>query len=485
MIPSMIHVPDLDHQEQNTLDKLMRQLAAKWPRNQLRTQYYDRKSFFKSLGIAVPPNLEMLDAVLGWPAKAVDVLARRIHLEGFVLPGGDVDSLGIPAMWRDNRMRVEVPQATTSALLHSCAFVATTTGDTAAGEPEILITTLAADVSTGLWDPRRRCLSAGLGILDMDDAGRPTEIVMLTPDKVITLRKAGDAWTVERRPHPLERVPMEPLVYQPRLGRPFGSSRITRAVMSISDSALRTVVRSEVMAEFFSAPQRYALGVREEWFVDAEGKPKGQWAAIMGRVWGIPRDEDGELPEIGQFPQISMQPHVEHLRMWATLFAGETSLPVSSLGVVQDNPSSAEAIYAAKEELVIEAEYAIDVFDDAWCRSILTGIQLRDGLDEIPAELTKLAGRWRDPSTPSRAAASDAVTKEVGAGILPPDSEVAYERLGYDQTTIDRLVSERRRNEARRRVSELAAAARAARETPGVAEMNEPAEGGGEGGDGG
>ena len=59
---------------------------------------------------------------------------------------------------------------------------------------------------------------------------------------------------------------MEPLVYRPSLDRPFGKSRITRAVMSITDSAVREALRTEVSAEFFTTPQKYLLGADEELF---------------------------------------------------------------------------------------------------------------------------------------------------------------------------------------------------------------------------
>jgi hypothetical protein len=38
------------------------------------------------------------------------------------------------------------------------------------------------------------------------------------------------------------------------------------------------------------------------------------------------------------------------LRQLAAQFAGETGVPLNSLGVVQDNPSSAEAIYATRRK---------------------------------------------------------------------------------------------------------------------------------------
>src|SRR5690606_16405789 len=155
-------------------------------------------------------------------------------------------------------------------------------------------------------------------------------------------------------------------------------------------------------AEFFSAPQRYAMGADESAFVGPDGKPKGQWASIIGRGGAIGRDEDGKVPEAGRFPTQSMQPHAGDLRVVATLFAGETPLPLSSLGIVQDNPSSAEAIHASKEELITEAEWAADTLGAGWRRVMLLALMLRDNLTEVPREWLRLEMRWRDPSTPSK-----------------------------------------------------------------------------------
>lgn len=470
----VLPVRGLGEEDRQVLAELVNQLGAKARRNAIRRRYYEAKYALRDLGIAIPPQMRRVDAVLGWPAKAVDAPIRRLKLEGFTLPGTEGDPLGVQEIWAANGLDVEAPQVHTSAALHACAFLAITQGSPDEGEPDVLIIGRSAEDATGLWDGRRRALRAGLSITGRDaETGEPVEMVMYLPGRNVTLVRGDDRrWTADVREHPLPRVLMEPLVYCPRPGRPFGSSRLSRPVMTLTDAALRTLVRSEVTAEFFSAPQRYALGADESAFVGPNGETRGQWEAIIGRVWAIGRDEDGEIPQVGQFPQVSMQPHIEHLRMIATLFAAETSLPVSALGVVQDNPSSAEAIYAAKEELIIEAEWAATSFGAAWRRAMLTALQLRDGVERLPREWLALQPRWRDPSTPSRAAAADAVAKEVGAGILPPDSEVAYERLGYDQPTIDRLLAERRRNQARQQLSALAAAAAAARRDPTVAELD-------------
>ncbi|WP_159844894.1 phage portal protein [Nocardia sp. CY41] len=473
-------VPDLDHQEQNTLDCLIRQFRAKWPRNELRARYYDGKNVLKDFGISIPPQLRSVETVVGWPAKAVDSLSRRCRLDGFVIPDGDADSLGITEMWSANRMDIEAPQAQTSAFLHSVAFIATTLGDVASGEPEILMTARSALSGTGIWDPRRRRLSSALSIIAYDESTAHdrmiTELVVYLPDRVLTLtRDSKGKWTVDRRKHTLGRVPVEALVYRPRLDRPFGSSRITRAVMSITDEAVRTVLRTEVSAEFYSSPQRYMLGADPDAFVDAQGAVRTGWEAILGRMLAIARDDEGNVPTVGTFPQMSMQPHIEHMRSVATRFAGETNLTVGSLGVVQDNPSSAEAIYAAKEELITEAEAAGEVFGTAWCNAIRTGLMMREKRTEMPAEWAKLRAKLRDPATPSRSAAADAVMKTVSAFPWMAESQVALEQLGWDQTTIDRAMADKRRASVGALTQRLAAARQATPTAPAAPTGQTPA----------
>lgn len=446
MIPPDVE-SQIGKQDFDLLVALSEQLTAKQRRNSLRASYYDMHNLFRDLGIAIPPQLRNIEVAMGWPAKAVNQLAQRVRLNGFVIPGSDVESWGIPQMWRENHMETEFSAGVKSALIHSPAFIATTLGDVASGEPEVVFTMHDANTATGFWDWTRRSLSAVLLVMATDDVGEPSRLVLLTPAVAHGMTRAENrtTWDVRSIRHRLGRVPVEPLRYNPNLSRPFGTSRISRAVMAITDSAMRTVVRSEVGAEFYSAPQRYLLGADEQDFVGPDGQRKSTWDLVMGRILAIGRDEDGEVPTVGQFPQISMQPHTDHFRMWATMFAGEAGLPVSSLGVVQDNPSSAEAIYASKEDLVIEAENCQDWFAPALLRSVTTGVQMRDGLTSVPDDLQALGARWRDPSTPSRAAATDAVMKQIAAGVLPPDSEVALEQLGYDETTIARVMADRRR----------------------------------------
>lgn len=463
-------IPQLDLTTQKTLDVLWAQWNAKLPRNLLRTVYYDAKQPLKDLGISIPPQLTRIETALGWPAKGVNNLGRRCNFDGFVIPGVESDPFGLNDVLLDNNMDVEIPQGITSALIHATSFISTTRGDPQSGEPDVLQTIRPATYATGIWDSRKRGLSSYLAITGTDEDGNVSDFFMILPNQVYSFQKptASSLWRVFVQRNPLGRVAVSPLVYQPELTRPFGHSRISRTVMSLTDQMIRAMLRAEVSAEFYSSPQRYLLGADETAFQDASGVTASKWQAVLGRFLaiGVGDDEDASKMQIGQFPQLSMEPHLRHQEKIAQNFASDQNLPVSALGIVQDNPASAEAIYAAKEELVVEAEGANRVFGSGLVRAAFDAVLLRDGLTEVPPELKRLKAKFRDPSTPSMASASDAITKQVATFPWMAESNVPLEQLGYDDTTIARLEADRRRAGSADRLTALVTAAREARTTP-------------------
>lgn len=427
--------------DQDTLTQLINQWAAKRNRNVLRSVYFDGKNALIDFGISIPPSMRNIDVVLGWPAKAVLALASRCTFEGFVLPGEDRDPFDLAGMLTDAGADSTLPQAFVSALTHSTSFLTVTPGDESAGEPPVLFLPRPATSATGLWDARTQALSDGLSVLESDEAGMPTAMAWYARDHVTTFRREGGRWFADTQANRTGRVWMEPLVYRPELERPFGHSRISRAVMSLTDAGLRVLARSESHAEFFASPQRYALGAEQEAF----GSNQDRWNAVMSRLLTISKDEDGDLPTLGQFAQMPMQPHFDHLRTLAALFSGETSVPLSSLGIVHDNPSSAEAIYAAKEDMVIEAGAATRTWGSSLRRAAITAVMLRDNLTEVPKEMRSIRARWGNPATPSVVSASDAMVKQVSAIPWIAESEVALESLGYSDEQIVRLLADKRR----------------------------------------
>lgn len=437
---SIATAPGLPPNERALVKDLLDVWEKKLTRNRLRERYYEGKNPLKNLGIAIPRELERIDTVCGWPAKAVDILANRSIFEGFVFSDGGQNS-DLERVLKENNFDRAYAQLVQSELVSSCAFMTVSKGD--AGEPGVIISTYSATQAAALWDYRRKRIKAGIAIVDTKTSASGTTTVtqvnLYTDSATWEITKGDAGWTVIEHRHGLGRPLMEPFVFKPSLKRPFGKSRITRAVMAITDSAMRTSLRSEIAAEFNAAPQKYILGIKDEnSFFDGTS----EWDAAISRILAITvTDDDDTVPTVGQFAQGSMTQHLDHLRSLAAQFSGETSVPISSLGVIHDNPSSAEAIYAAKEDLVIEAN-DLNASNGTALRNVgimalcILGDTTPDQLDDVALSIEP---RFKNPAMPSIVSQADAVVKMVTAIPALAESEVVLEELGFSAEQITRI----------------------------------------------
>jgi hypothetical protein len=451
----LIRVPDLDHAEQNALDELVVQWRAKRPRNNLRAGFYDMKNATRQLmSTTAPPSVKRKAFVLGWSAMSVDKLARRCKLDGvFDVSGNDLGSLGLSEVWRKNRLGSEISQAGVSCLIHSVSWLVTTQGDETAGEPKALITTRDAATGTGRWSTRRRALDAFLSINELDQRGEPVDMTLYLPDLIIMMTLVGGVWKAERKDHKYG-VPVDPMRYKPRIGRPFGSSRITRASMSIHSQALSVMMRADVNGEAYSLPRYALLGAGEEAFRNADGSPKAAWQAAWDAVWAIGDDEelaDDKNPlaraDVKQFHGQSPEPQNAHLRMLAQVYSGETSIPLGELGIIGDsNPTSSEALLASRDDLIATAESTTDDWDPDVSSAVTRALAMTN--DTLPENLD-IRGQWRPAQHSSRAAAADAGSKIIDKLPWLAETEVGLEVLGLTPDQARRAMNDRRRAEAR------------------------------------
>ena len=346
--------------EYKGIEYLRNKLNIKKTRVELRYNYYEMKNRIKEFRISTPPELWELGLVLGWCGKAVDALADRLVFREF-----ENDNFAMNEIFRLNNPDILFDSAVLSALISSCCFIYISKGDD--GFPRLQV--IDGGNATGIMDPITGLLQEGYAVLERDNNDNP---------KVEAHFKVGqtDIYSAGLRPRAIgNSAPaplLVPIVYRPDAKRVFGHSRISRACMSIMGSALRTVKRSEISAEFYSFPQKYITGLSE----DAEKMDK--WKASMSSMMTFTKDEDGDSPTLGQFSQQSMTPHTEQLRMFAALFAGETGLTLDDLGFATENPSSAEAIKAAHENLRVTARKAQRTFGSGFLNAGYLATCLRD-----------------------------------------------------------------------------------------------------------
>lgn len=418
--------------------------------NLLVDQYYEgTRTMELASRNKLPPLLQKAQFVVGWPTTTVDVLHERTDWRGWYSDA----KYGLQDVYLENHLDYESELAHLDSLLYGTAFAVAGSGKKSEGEPEVLVTAESAKHMTGLYDRRKRRLSiaASKGFSDSGDwlYGALYEADQTTYYIRSTTTSPWKVDFVDR--HNIGRVPVVQLINRARAGRRQGKSEITRAVRSYTNMAIRTLVGMEVNREFFSSPQRYALGAKEDAFTDANGNPIPGWMAILGSLWNLERDEewaeahpesDG-LPQVGQFPATSPGPYIDQIEGLSKMFAAEVGIPPGYLGFVTENPPSADAIRALEARLIKRAERRITAWNMAWVEMGQIVAQLNG--KEIPA-VRDIITEWRDPATPTTAADADRAVKLVGANIIPADSSVTHELVGL--TPNQRRQLERDQNKA-------------------------------------
>lgn len=371
--------------EYRGIEYLRKKLEAKRSRVLERYGFYEMKNFVYDFGISTPPDLRFWNSCVGWCAKSVDSLADRLVFREF-----SNDNFNINEIYRMNYPAVLFDSAILSALIGSCSFLYITEDGSAM--PRIQV--IDGANATGIIDPITMFLREGYAVLERDDKGMATVEAYLNPNATYIYRKGvKEVETIANRSGYTLLVPV---IYRPDAVRPFGRSRISRSNMNLVGSALRTIKRSEVAAEFYSFPQKYVTGLSDSAEID-------KWRATMSSLITFTKDEEGDKPVVGQFQQQSMSPHVEQLKMFASLFAGENGLTLDDMGFPMDNPSSAEAIKSAHENLRLTARKAQRTFEVGFLNAGFVAACLRDGMAYDRRELYSTVGKWEPIFEPDAA----------------------------------------------------------------------------------
>jgi hypothetical protein len=240
-----------------------------------------------------------------------------------------------------------------------------------------------------------------------------------------------------------------------RLETPDGLSEITAAWMNITDSANRTLLAMELGREFYAAPRRYILGASEDAFQRNDGTATSAWETYMSKVWAIERDEEGNVPTVGEFKSGDPATYTKMIDEYAKVMSGLMGVPPHFLGVFSDgNPASADAIRSGYEELTVRARNKHIRFGDAWEEIMRMALLIRDGM--VPPEAARMEADWTDPMPLTPASTAAAMYQQVEGGMVPAYSDVVLKRLGYSALERQRLDIDRQKDQASTFLTEVA-----------------------------
>lgn len=451
-------VKDLRPAEQQQLQDLADVFNYHQSRNRLKDKYYEGHVTLQdvNLGIALPQGLRNLEVGCSWGQKAVDVLAARSMFDGFVGTGGSLDSLA--KLVADNRLVAQYAKACRDELKYGCVF-ATLSADADIG---CRVRFHSPAMASALWSGEKGRIDCGMAIIDtvkdehFEDVWRPTLVYFYTDTDLIVLRGNGSFWTAERKPHPMGRPLMEPLIWNATNSKPFGRSRLKRPIRALIDDYVRTAANATIALEFDTTPQKYILGVTDEQY---DAIVSNKFKTYIGSIIAATSNpETGENPVLGQLAQGSLTPHVEKMRMTATQFAAATGLTVTDVGVVNDaNPTSSDAILAQSQTLVLLAQQLNTGNGDALCTiaRMAQAVARECSLADLTEEETGIVAHFKNPAMPSVAVTADAAIKIASSRQEFAGTDTFLEMIGFDQADIRRIKAQEQRQRGQKLLMEM------------------------------
>lgn len=445
----------IDEEAKAEVDALANVASKVEARNERLVTYFEGKNEPPNLGIdTIPEGVKPVESC-GWAKKAVTAVSERSRLDSFVFGGGYSDP-ALDAVCRRSKLLTAYNNNVSSELIHGCMFATVNATDLGA-----VVRFHTAESAVATWDSTNARIRSGLVVAGTGRTPWSTMKPVVTaynlhlPGRVVTFRATGpEKWSCESADTLMDRPMMESLAYRPTGIKPFGETRITRTVRAISDDMVRLLQNMEVASSFYATPMRVLLGVSES---QAEQIISSKWSTYIGSIFTATPNEDGQIPSVAQLPQVSFQEFINKARFLAQLFAAETGVPLNSLGIVQDNPSSAEAIQASREDICIAASDLNLSNGDSLREIALMAMAVEQGipLELLSEEQQSVMAHFIDPSKPSVVSQADAMVKVSVADPAFAGTNVFYEGVGFDAPTISRIQSEKRRAEARKALAQV------------------------------
>lgn len=432
---------NITDEARDAVSLLVNEYASHSQHNELLRRYYDGDVEVHDYGVTASIDN---DQTCHWPEKAVNDWAERINLERFTLPDGVDDAMMLDVVERNNLVD-NYNQHVPVKGLYGCMGVTVNRGR----DDHAIVRFHGADTFTAIPSPdfTDGVVASGLAIARREftswSRGQmvPTIVNLHLPHNVGEFRQYDSGKWAYSEGLMAEPLPTLYVFAHRRVGTvaPFGRTRITKFVRTLTDDAIRCMFHMQVSGAFYSMAKMWATGLTDEQF-DAmmADKDKFQLARMLLLTANEQTDRD---PNVGQLSGNSPQPFIDELRSLAMQFSGATGVPVSSLGIIQDNPSSAEAIQSGREDICLIAKRDIAA-DRQTLRRVMhaaMAIETNTTTDALDDGLRDVKAEFSDPILHTLSERADWVLKvnSVMAGF--GETDVGMRMVGIDEADIPNI----------------------------------------------
>lgn len=442
----ILNASGLSAADRDALEELLHVYNATRARNEKLERYYEGDVMARDVGIDIlPANADIhVDLSCDWAKKAVKSLSNLVRFDGFVFQDGNSDE-GLSRALAESGFASAFSRNRVGVFKKGCMFA---TVNSVGGHARVRFH--SADSGAAVMDVGRERIGKGFVIADASFTPwsprnlEPTQVNLLLPGRRVAIyRDDRSQWHAEPVRTPDDRPMMEALVYSPTDTKPMGSSRISKQVIDLVDDVLRVRLAIVLSTAFYSVPLRAILGLSDAMY---DKLANSRWGTYLNPML-LATSNKGQVPELKQLPSNSPEALIRLIEADAKLFAGATGVPLNSLGITFDNPSSAEAISEAKRDLVEEAEDVIAGLQESMRNIALMcmAVESNTTTDGLSDAQKGVMAKFENPAMPSVASRTDAAMKIASVDEGFAGTDVFYEMVGFDQATIARVRAQKSR----------------------------------------
>lgn len=413
-LANITNAAGLDSEAKTALEQLVEVHSKHAEKNRLLVQYYEAKQPTPSIGIDNIPETVDIPTRCDWAAKAVTSVSERVRMNGFTFAEEYKDAT-LERIERANGLSANFNRHVASELVHGCMFATVQR----IGE-SVAVRTHTAETAAAIWDVAEQRIAAGFVIADSrrtkwsPSTPVPVQVNLHLPHRVVVITQhSAGKWSAVSNPTPLDRPMMEAFCFRPTGTKPFGQSRITPAVRYYVDEVQRTLRYMAVSGALYATPKDILTGVTEDQLKAMSGS---KFSVMVTSLFMATRDNDGNAPDYKRLQAASPQPYIDSIATYAKLFSGATGVPLNSLGIVQDNPASAEAIAAQREDICVAAEDCIETNRESMRNVALMAMAVAENktMEQLTDKQLTVMPDFKNPMRPSLASTADAYVKIAG-----------------------------------------------------------------------
>lgn len=273
---------------------------------------------------------------LGWGRRAVDIRANKTNFDRF-----ENDTLKFNELMAKYDIKESFDQIKDDILICGVGFLALAKSDDE--QPRVMPFT--AEEATGDYDWWSQNLGRGVAIFKekvRDLSLNPT------PDSYIIYERnyteVGRNGVVNRTANSTGRPLIGMFTHKTTTKQPFGRSVLDRPARDAIIDASRTVRQANVAAYHYNIKVDLILGADTSTAID-------KIDTNVGDVLKVGVNENGQIPQIGEFAQHAMNPFTDTVMIAARNFCSDTKLNLANLGIDTNAPQSTEALEIVGDDL--------------------------------------------------------------------------------------------------------------------------------------